>query len=90
MKQAGNSQNNKEGTIMFTNNKMERGNKVIGDVVAKFQGLVAKIESGIADLQAHEQENNEKIEEMMGENASIIFAIGQAETVKENLKKIFA
>lgn len=75
---------------MVTSNKMERGNKVIGQVVAQFQGLVAKIESGIADLRAHEQENNEKIEEMMGENAAIAVAINDAEKVRENLKKIFA
>ena len=75
---------------MFTSNKMERGNKVIGQVVAQFQGLVAKIESGIADLQAHEQENDEKMEELAAENASIVFAIRDTEKVRENLKKIFA
>jgi len=75
---------------MFPTNKMLRGNKVIGEVVAKFQGLVEKIEAGIADLRQHEQENDKKMEEMMEENASIMDAIEQAEKVRENLKKIFA
>jgi len=75
---------------MFTSNKMLRGNKVIGEVVAKFQGLVEKIEAGIADLRQHEQENDERMAEMLEENLSIDKAIEQAEKVRENLKKIFA
>jgi hypothetical protein len=69
---------------------MLRGNKVIGEVVAKFQGLVEKIEAGIADLRQHEQENEEKMTEMLEENLTIAKAIEKAETVRENLKKIFA
>jgi hypothetical protein len=75
---------------MFTTNKMLRGNKVIGDVVAKFQGLVEKIEAGIADLQKHADENEEKMAEMLEENLTIGRTIEKAEKVKENLKKIFA
>ena len=75
---------------MFTSNKMLRGNKVIGEVVAKFQGLVEKIEAGIADLRQHGQENEEKMTEMLEENLSISKAIEKAETIRENLKKIFA
>jgi len=76
--------------MIFTTNKMLRGNKVINDVIAQFERLVDKVESGIIDLKKHKEKNDAEMVKMQSENTSIDGAIEQAEKVKANLKKIFA